>query len=132
MNMNLLLLVVLVLLLVWMFVSSRRRNKKAKEEQERRKLLMVPGARVMTRTGLFGTIVEYDPEDLSAPAHIEIAPGVVVEVHSQSVDLANDAVADDQTDEAVDVVDDDDQADGTYNVNGTDVTELPGDDKPKN
>jgi preprotein translocase subunit YajC len=48
---------------------------------------MVPGTRVMTRSGLYGTLVEFDSEDLTMPALIEIAPGVEVEVHAQTVTL---------------------------------------------
>ncbi|WP_230667472.1 preprotein translocase subunit YajC [Microbacterium sp. MEC084] len=73
MDPNLLLLVVLAVLLIWMFFSSRRRQQKMREEQERKAQLMVPGARVMTRSGLFGTLVEYDKDDLSKPARVEIA-----------------------------------------------------------
>ena len=88
MDPNLLLLVVLVVLLVWMFFSSRRRQQKMREEQARKAEQMVPGARVMTRSGLFGTLVTYDADDLSQPARVEIAPGVVVELHTQAIDLA--------------------------------------------
>lgn len=88
MDPNLLLLLVLGVLLVWMFFSSRRRQQKMREEQERKAELMVPGARVMTRSGLFGTLVAYDKSDLSHPARVEIAPGVVVELHTQAIDLA--------------------------------------------
>jgi len=101
MDPNLLLLVVFVVLIGWMFFSSRRNRAKQKEAAELKATQLVPGARVMTRSGLFGTLVAYDKDDLSKPTQIEIAPGVIVEVHSQAVDLAPDAaVADaDTTDE---------------------------------
>ena len=109
---------------------------------------MVPGARVMTRSGLFVSLVEYDKDDLSKPAKVEIAPGVVVELHTQAVDLAP------ETAEAADAATDDDEvadADervenetgaeqtldsetaaqdkpGTYTVNGVETDELPGPD----
>jgi len=79
------LLILLAALLVFMFWSSRRRTKKMKEEQEKKALQMVPGVKVLLQGGLYGTIVEYDATDLSQPAHIELAPGVVIEVHSQAI-----------------------------------------------
>lgn len=137
MDPNILLLVVLVVLLVWMFFSSRRRQQKAREEQERKAQLMVPGARVMTRSGLFGSLVEFDKDDLSKPAKVEIAPGVVVELHTQAVDLAPETEAVDaaaypdaeETDEPDAVADRPEPADaqpGTYTVNGVETDELPG------
>lgn len=141
---NILLLVVLAALLVWMFVSSRRRQQKMREEQERKAELMVPGARVMTRSGLFGTLVAYDKDDLSAPARVEIAPGVVVELHTQAIDLAPEQEATTPADEADadDVVASDETVVGTApdGLQGTapaiepttdrqDGDELPGDDK---
>ncbi|MBF0817367.1 preprotein translocase subunit YajC [Microbacterium paludicola] len=108
MDPNLLLLVVLAVLLIWMFFSSRRRQQKLREEQALKAEKMVPGARVMTRSGLFGTLVAYDKDDLSQPAEVEIAPGVVVELHTQSVDLAPETavVADEAETDAEDVADD--------------------------
>ena len=35
--------------------------------------------------GIYGTVVAYDHEDLDSPALIEIAPGTVIEVHSQAI-----------------------------------------------
>lgn len=144
--MDILLLVVLAALLVFMFISSRRRTKKMKEEQERRNLLMVPGARVMTRSGLFGTIVAFDADDLTKPAELEIAPGVVIEVHAQALDLAPEVAETESDDEPVEeTIEDDAALEGPdverpttdegprgYTLNGADVDELPGDDKPKN
>jgi preprotein translocase subunit YajC len=108
MDPNLLLLVVLAVLLIWMFFSSRRRQQKLREEQALKAEKMVPGARVMTRSGLFGTLVAYDKDDLSKPAEVEIAPGVVVELHTQAVDLAPETavVADEPETDAEDVADD--------------------------
>lgn len=108
MDPNLLLLVVLAVLLVWMFFSSRRRQQKLREEQALKAEKMVAGARVMTRSGLFGTLVAYDKDDLSKPAEVEIAPGVVVELHTQAVDLAPDTavIADEPETDADDVAGD--------------------------
>ncbi|WP_345750188.1 preprotein translocase subunit YajC [Microbacterium rhizophilus] len=123
---NILLLVVLVALLVWMFFSSRRRQQKMREEQSRKAELMVPGARVMTRSGLFGTLVDYDKEDLSKPAQVEIAPGVVVELHTQSVDLAPETADAPVADEPLESETAADAQPGTYTVNGAETDELPG------
>ena len=76
---------VLAILLVFMVFSTRRRNKRMKEEQEKKATETVPGAKVLLQGGLYGTIVEFDPENLDRPARVEIAPGVVIEVHSQAI-----------------------------------------------
>ncbi|GAB2508498.1 hypothetical protein GCM10027064_02370 [Microbacterium petrolearium] len=138
MDMNLLLLVVLAVMVVFMFISSRRNAKKRQELEEQRRTQMVPGARVMTRSGLFGTLVEFDAEDLTQPAKVEIAPGVIAEVHAQAVDLVPETVAaETAADEAEDVATDDDvteqettDADG-YTLNGERIEKLRGDDDAK-
>jgi preprotein translocase subunit YajC len=79
------LIIVLIGLLVFMFWSSRRRMQKQKLEQEEKARQTVPGSEVLLQGGLYGTIVEYDGEDLDKPAQVEIAPGVVIKVHSQAV-----------------------------------------------
>lgn len=76
---------VLAILLVFMVFSTRKRNKRMKEEQEKKAQETVPGAKVLLQGGLYGTIVEFDPENLDRPAKVEIAPGVVIEVHSQAI-----------------------------------------------
>ncbi|KQR85122.1 preprotein translocase subunit YajC [Microbacterium sp. Leaf179] len=78
-------IILLIGLLVFMFYSSRRRMKKQKADIEQKARETVPGAEVLLQGGLYGTIVEYDGEDLDKPAHVEIAPGVVIKVHSQAV-----------------------------------------------
>jgi preprotein translocase subunit YajC len=87
-----------------MFLSSRRRMKKQKAELEQKARETVPGAEVLLQGGLYGTIVEYDGEDLDKPAHVEIAPGVVIKVHSQAilriVDSAAGTVTEDEYIEA--------------------------------
>ncbi|WOF21544.1 preprotein translocase subunit YajC [Microbacterium betulae] len=144
--MDYLLLVVLAALLVFMFVSSRRRTKKLKEEQEQRQLRLVPGARVMTRSGLFGTIVEFDADDLTQPAQIEIAPDVVVEVHAQAIDLAPETeavVEEEDTADAAESLENLSGADvetttdearppqGAHDLDGAAADDLPREDKPK-
>ncbi|MBS1905196.1 MAG: preprotein translocase subunit YajC [Actinobacteria bacterium] len=76
---------VLAILLVFMVLSTRRRNKRMKEEQEKKATQTIPGARVLLQGGIYGTIVEFDPENLDRPAKVEVAPGVVIEVHSQAI-----------------------------------------------
>ncbi|MGB4776971.1 preprotein translocase subunit YajC [Microbacterium sp.] len=82
---DVLLLVALGALLVFMFWSSRRRAKRTKEEQEAKARAMLPGVKVLLQGGLYGTLVEFDGEDLSKSARVELAPGVEVEVHSQAI-----------------------------------------------
>ena len=41
--------------------------------------------KVLLQGGLYATLVEYDAEDLSKSARVELAPGVEIEVHSQSI-----------------------------------------------
>lgn len=76
---------VLAILLVFMVLSTRKRNKRMKEEQAKKATETVPGAKVLLQGGLYGTIVEFDPENLDRPARVEIAPGVIIEVHSQAI-----------------------------------------------
>lgn len=101
----------LAVLLIFMFVNTRKRQKQMKAEQEEKATKTVPGAKVLMQGGLYGTIVAYDPEDLDTPALVEIAPGTIIEVHTQAIlrviepkepvvaDL-EEGSADDVTDEA--------------------------------
>ncbi len=95
------LLLMLLVLIVFMFWSSRRRAARTKVEQETKARQMVPGVKVLLQGGLYGTLVEFDGEDLSKPAQVELAPGFVVEVHSQAilrvVDPTEDVPAEDAT-----------------------------------
>ncbi|MGB4134957.1 MAG: preprotein translocase subunit YajC, partial [Microbacterium sp.] len=83
--MEFLLPVLLVGMLVFMFFNTRKRQKQMKEQQEEKATKTVPGAKVLLQGGLYGTIVSYDPVDLDKPAEVEVAPGVVIEVHSQAI-----------------------------------------------
>ncbi len=100
--MDLFLIIPLAALLVFMFWSSRRRMKKQKDEQAAKARQTVPGVEVLLQGGLYGTIVEYDPEDLDKPALIELAPGVQVKVHSQAILRVVDPVADVSDDDFID------------------------------
>ncbi len=98
------LLIILLLLVVFMFYSSRRRAQRMKAEQEQKAKQLLPGAKVLLQGGFYGTIVEYDGDDLSKSARVELAPGVEVEVHSQAVlrvvDPAEGTVTEDEYIEA--------------------------------
>lgn len=78
-------LLLLLALIIFMFWSSRRRSQRMKAEQETKQRSMVPGVKVLLQGGLYGTLVEFDAEDLSRPAIVELAPGVEIEVHSQAI-----------------------------------------------
>ena len=97
--MDLFLIIPLAALLVFMFWSSRRRMKKQKDEQAAKARQTVPGAEVLLQGGLYGTIIEYDPEDLDKPAIVELAPGFQVKVHSQAILRVIDPVTDADDDE---------------------------------
>jgi preprotein translocase subunit YajC len=105
MDPTLFLLPILAVLIVFMFLNTRKRQKQMKAEQEEKATKTVPGVKVLLQGGLYGTIVAYDPENLDEPALIEIAPGTIIEVHSQAILRIvepKDAVADeidDETDE---------------------------------
>ncbi|MEV4774856.1 preprotein translocase subunit YajC [Microbacterium sp. LWH12-1.2] len=83
--MEFLLFGLLAVLLVFMIFNTRKRTKQMKAEQEEKATKTVPGVKVLLQGGIFGTIVAYDAEDLDAPALVEIAPGTVIEVHSQAI-----------------------------------------------
>lgn len=83
--MSLMLFGLLGVMLVFMFVNTRKRQKMMKEQQEEKAAKTVPGVKVLLQGGLYGTVVSYDPVDLDKPAQIEIAPGVIIEVHSQAI-----------------------------------------------
>ncbi|MCS3441248.1 preprotein translocase subunit YajC [Microbacterium phyllosphaerae] len=83
--MEILLFGLLAVLVVFMFVNGRKRQKQMKAEQEEKATKTVPGVKVLLQGGIYGTIVAYDHDDLDSPALVEIAPGTVIEVHSQAV-----------------------------------------------
>ena len=85
MPMEILLFGLLAVLLVFMIFNTRKRTKAMKAEQEEKATKTVPGVKVLLQGGIFGTIVAYDPEDLDSPALVEIAPGTIIEVHSQAI-----------------------------------------------
>ncbi|MCT9820104.1 preprotein translocase subunit YajC [Microbacterium sp. W1N] len=78
-------ILILVVLIVFMFWSSRRRAQRNKVEQEAKARAMVPGVKVLLQGGLYGVLTEFDGDDLSKSAKVELAPGVEIEVHSQAI-----------------------------------------------
>lgn len=83
--MEIILFGLLAVMLVFMFLNTRKRQKQMKAQQEEKATKTVPGVKVLLQGGLYGTVVSYDPVDLDKPAEIELAPGVVIEVHSQAI-----------------------------------------------
>lgn len=134
--MDWILLVAMAALLGFMFWSSRRRAARLKAEQETKAQQMVPGVKVLLQGGLYGTLVAYDAEDLSKSAQVELAPGAVVEVHSQAILRVVEPDAEPLTDEEFDEAEEDqaeyqaDVAEGIITpVDGRPVAD--GDDAPK-
>ncbi|KJL19584.1 preprotein translocase subunit YajC [Microbacterium oxydans] len=104
MPMEFLLFGLLAVLLVFMIFNTRKRTKQMKAEQEEKATKTVPGAKVLLQGGIYGTIVAYDPEDLDTPALVEIAPGTIIDVHSQAILRVvepKDVVVDAPSDEVV-------------------------------
>ncbi|MFC7584028.1 preprotein translocase subunit YajC [Nonomuraea antimicrobica] len=62
----------LILLVVVFYFLLIRPQRKRQQEAVKMQNSLAPGARVMTTTGLFGTVVAVDNEDVI----LEIAPGV--------------------------------------------------------
>lgn len=100
--MEIILFGLLAVLLVFMIFNTRRRNKQMKEQQEEKASKTVPGVKVLLQGGLYGTIVAFDPENLDEPALIEIAPGTIIEVHSQAILRIVEPTEDVEDDDAVD------------------------------
>lgn len=67
-------------LLIFFMMNSR---KKQRQQQEKLSTGLVPGARVMTTFGVFGTVVDVMPEENKVT--IEAGPGTVLTVHRQAI-----------------------------------------------
>ncbi|MGO1392122.1 preprotein translocase subunit YajC [Agrococcus casei] len=89
---TIIMLLLLVVLIIFMVRSSRKRKAQAAELQTK----MVPGKRIMTSSGIFGTLLWIDDEKLQAG--IEVSPGVELVVHRQI--LAQ--VVEEDTDSSID------------------------------
>ena len=94
-------LAVLAVLVFFMFRNGRKRKK----DQEALQATMVPGADVMTNFGMYGTIIAIDEE--ANKVELQIAPGVIVEIHRQTIArVVEPIVADDvEDDSTVDNID---------------------------
>ncbi|WP_237188257.1 preprotein translocase subunit YajC [Rothia nasimurium] len=76
-------LALLAIMMLVLIVLPARRAKKAQQQLQERQDSMVPGTKVMTNFGLYGSIVSINKEDTTA--QLEIAPGTVVKVHLMTV-----------------------------------------------
>jgi len=72
-------LVILAVLVFFMFRNSRKRKAQAEELRTQ----IVPGADVMTNFGLYGKLISMD--EVGKEAELEVAKGVIVKVHSQTI-----------------------------------------------
>ena len=110
--MELILPLLLVLFAGFMFMTARRQRRQAQETQQMQSSL-VPGDRVMTSSGLYGTIVDTDDDTIE----LEVAPGVHTTWIRQAIrekvkpETESDEIDDDVV-EDVDVVEDGPKADG--------------------
>lgn len=67
-------------LLIFFMMNSR---KKQRQQQEKLSTGLVPGARVMTTFGVFGTVVDVLPEENKVT--LESGPGTLLTVHRQAI-----------------------------------------------
>ena len=67
----------LAIVIIFMFRNSRKRRADAEKLQTQ----MVPGAEIMTQTGIFGKLISIDDE--TNQAIIETTPGTRLRVHRQ-------------------------------------------------
>ena len=99
-SLTLVMLAVLAVLVFFMFRNGRKRKK----DQEALQATMVPGADVMTNFGMYGTIIAIDEE--ANKVELQIAPGVVVEIHRQTIArVVEPVVAEDLDDSSIDNTD---------------------------
>ncbi|TFD62851.1 preprotein translocase subunit YajC [Cryobacterium suzukii] len=99
-SLTLIMLAVLAVLVFFMFRNGRKRKK----DQEALQATMVPGADVMTNFGMYGTIIAIDEE--ANKVELQIAPGVVVEIHRQTIARVVEPVVEDvPEDSSVDSID---------------------------
>lgn len=80
-------LAVLAVLVFFMFRNGRKR----KRDLEALQSTMVPGAKIMTSSGIYGTIAAIDEEENTVS--LEIAPGTVIDVHRQTIARVVEPVA---------------------------------------
>jgi preprotein translocase subunit YajC len=83
---TIIMLAVLAVLIFFMFRNSRKRQQDVRDLQSK----VVPGAKVMTNFGVFGTILSIDDEENRV--ELESGPGTVLTVHRQTIARVIDAV----------------------------------------
>jgi preprotein translocase subunit YajC len=99
-SLTLVMLAVLAVLVFFMFRNGRKRKK----DQEALQATMVAGADVMTNFGMYGTIITIDEE--ANKVELQIAPGVIVEIHRQTIArVVEPVVVDVSEDSNVDSID---------------------------
>ncbi|TFD25882.1 MULTISPECIES: preprotein translocase subunit YajC [Cryobacterium] len=99
-SLTLVMLAVLAVLVFFMFRNGRKRKK----DQEALQATMVAGADVMTNFGMYGTIIAIDEE--ANKVELQIAPGVIVEIHRQTIArVVEPVVVDVSEDSNVDSID---------------------------
>jgi preprotein translocase subunit YajC len=76
---TIIMLAVLAVLIFFMFRNSRKRQQEARDLQSK----VVPGAKVMTNFGVFGTILAIDEDENQV--ELESNPGTVLTVHRQTI-----------------------------------------------
>ncbi len=121
-------LAVLAVLVFFMFRNGRKRKK----DQEALQATMVPGANVMTNFGMYGTIIAIDEE--ANKVELQIAPGVIVEIHRQTIArVVEPVVTDEQDDDSIDAIDSARESDLTEPEFGQRVADVDSDttDQPK-
>jgi len=84
---TIIMLAVLAVLIFFMFRNSRKRQSEAQKLQSS----VVPGAKVMTNSGVFGTILSIDDDENQVL--LETTPGTVLTVHRQTVARVVEPVA---------------------------------------
>lgn len=118
-------MIVLLLLVVLMIFMMFRNKKKAAAQQEEKKTRLVPGAKVMTTAGIFGTIRSVDTDDNKVV--LEVAPGQDMVFHSQAISTFVDEAAQGAS-SAADTAADAAAANGTLESNKKDKGTSPDED----
>jgi len=76
---TLVIIAVLIVLIFFMFRNGRKRRQQMQELQAK----VIPGAEVITQSGIIGTIIHMDDE--AGKVELETTPGTVITVHRQTV-----------------------------------------------
>ncbi|MGN6034813.1 preprotein translocase subunit YajC [Brevibacterium casei] len=128
--MDLLIPLALAALLIFFLFNSRRKQK-ARAEQI--KAGLVPGAKVMTTFGVFGTVLSINDEDNQVT--IESGPGTILKVHRQAIGqienpetdvapIADDAESPAITDAELDAMNERKRAEGNGDVDAAKADET--------